>query len=341
MCGESYRLHYIERLRSPTTTSALVFGTAIDNALNLMLEGKEGYEKEFIDRLTTAEINGVKTYIPTCSNVHYIKADFVPEILTENDIEDIKEQASFFGLQAEPFLQNRENIETESSDHAKVASFIKWTSLKRKGLMMLEAYKLTLLPLIGKVISTQSNINLENENGDSIIGLIDILVEIPGVGLVIVDNKTSGRPYEEDSVQKSEQLALYKFATPNVTKCAYAVMIKDVNLNKKRICEICGNNNHSLAKTCNAQIGGARCNGYINETINPTIDTQFIIGDIDESFQQKVLSEIEEVNFKISQNIFDKNEKQCYNWFGRKCVYFDLCKNKTEAGLVRVTKEVR
>ena len=59
-CPRMYKYHYRDKLRPDTTSSALLFGDAMDKALNsFLLEKKtvdEAYE-EFLQHWTTGSIN--------------------------------------------------------------------------------------------------------------------------------------------------------------------------------------------------------------------------------------------------------------------------------------------
>ncbi len=107
MCPKSYELHYVERIRPTGTTSALVFGAALDAALNLILTGSpEKAEGEFAKQFTTQEINGVSTNLPTCKELSYSSADFDADILTESDVGDIEAQSEKLGLSGRNWLQH-------------------------------------------------------------------------------------------------------------------------------------------------------------------------------------------------------------------------------------------
>ena len=47
MCPKSYEYYYIQKLRPKVHSASLVFGSAIDNALNALLTGQESPEALF------------------------------------------------------------------------------------------------------------------------------------------------------------------------------------------------------------------------------------------------------------------------------------------------------
>ena len=338
MCGESYRLHYIERLRPTTTTSALVFGTAIDNALNNLLLDQDDAEQTFLDNMSRFDLNGTKVDTLTCDDINYFKSDYCFEILTQQDLDELNDDIKFLGLNVEIDGTLIDRLNKEVKEHSRLIRHASFLSLKRKGIMLIDAYRKQLLPKITKVHHVQYPFDIVNQEGDSISGIIDAIVDIEGEGTVILDNKTSGRAYEVDSVLKSEQLSMYKIAT-GIEKCGYAVVNKTVKLNKKKVCIICNEDNNVKANTCTSTKNGVRCNGELKNSMTPTIDTQLIVDKVSEEMQTKVLNTASEVNNKIHNKVFVKNEKQCYNWFGNKCPYFDLCKNGFVSKLKHFPKE--
>jgi len=120
-CPEMYRLHYGERLRPSGTSSALVFGTAVDEGLNALLLGDDKYMEVFRDHFRYEDF----------SNVQWDKRDIDMRVFDE-------EQAQ--KLQGMPM------------------EYISWASLRVKGRLGLEEYARDILPTIKKVISIQKEI---------------------------------------------------------------------------------------------------------------------------------------------------------------------------------------
>lgn len=120
-CPRMYKLHYNDRLRPEGTTSALLFGTAMDEALNAMLL-KTG------DPLDVFKKNFEYIHFQGCT---FDDRDFDSEIFT-------KEQYK--------------QVEQESADYKA------WACLRIKGRLLLEAYQREILPRISKVLSVQKEI---------------------------------------------------------------------------------------------------------------------------------------------------------------------------------------
>lgn len=116
-----------------------------------------------------------------------------------------------------------------------------WVSLKRKGLMILEAYQTQILPRIKQVLFVQKDIKLENDEGDSFIGFVDFCAVWDDGRTIIFDNKTSSIKYADDSASTSEQLATYFEATRDELKVdavGYVVIPKKVRKKKEPLIPI-------------------------------------------------------------------------------------------------------
>lgn len=311
-CSFKYALHYKEKLRSETTGSALLFGSAIDKALEFVLKEmpneninalKDLALETFVYHWTHAELNGQTINLTKTNLVKYSKADYE--------------------LDEDPYI-----------------------SLLKKGTLIIEAFFRDVLPQIESVVSTQEEIALINDNGDSVIGYCDAVLKLKGYDQnIIVDFKTSARKYKDDSVKTSPQLSLYKHSLSekyNTTTAGYIVFIKTINKNPLKICTKCDHDNSDTShKTCNNQIlhpGDkklARCCGELTITYRPKIDVQIVIDKIDEEFENKLLESFDDINVKLQQEVFEQNFDKCYGKYG-KCLYFDYCRTSDTTGLIVV-----
>lgn len=199
----AWYLHYMRRLRPEQTTSALVFGTAIDAALNQMIENKfnkeqKDYIKTFEVLMKKQKVNNKMVDLRTSDAIKFYKSDVLDDFfLTDED---------------------KKLLEKYKKE---------WVSLRRKGLMMLKAYQEQVMPHLSELHSIQTYVNIPNNEGDKIIGFTDLIArfEINSEAenakdlehlsdyngkLIIFDNKTSSIKYKEDSVRLSEQLGTYK-----------------------------------------------------------------------------------------------------------------------------------
>lgn len=194
----AYYLHYVLRLRPKDLSSALFFGNAIDLGVNFMLNAKkDGKEiilemanQVFIEAWSIGQVDSKDVDLSIPGVIKFSKADYDSSILIDED---------------------RIEIETTAKDQS-------WVSLKRKGLMILEAYKEQILPRIKEVKFVQRDIKLENDTGDSFIGFVDFCAVWEDGRTIIFDNKTSSVKYTADSAATSEQLATYFEATKDELK---------------------------------------------------------------------------------------------------------------------------
>lgn len=136
------------------------------------------------------DVNGKVVDLSQPGVIKYSKADYDESILTNED---------------------KIEIETTAKDQS-------WVSLKRKGLMIIDAYKEQILPRIKEVKFVQKDIKLENDDGDSFIGFVDFCAVWDDGRTIIFDNKTSSIKYADDSASTSEQLATYFEATKDELK---------------------------------------------------------------------------------------------------------------------------
>lgn len=206
-CPQKWKLHYINKYRSRRTTSALVFGSSIDNALNdLLLNGNYAQaELIFTDEWLTYK---------NANHIDFYPSDYDSSLLTLQDVETIEAIA----------------------DDAERKHALAWHTLLVKGIVMLRAYHTDIYPRIKKVHSVQTPVNLigmledGTESTDSISGFIDCILDLElddgTIATVIVDNKTSSTPYPKNAVLTKEQTALYSLAYPDIEYAAFAVMVK-------------------------------------------------------------------------------------------------------------------
>lgn len=289
---KKYYLHYMLGLREERVGSALPFGNAIDEGLNTLLLTKdlEKARDAFLSQFQTFDWNGEKVELATANCIKWSKADLAPEILLEADSAEIKTGAN-----------------------------PSWVSLKRKGEMILEAYREQVLPHFSEVLAVQKYVQIQSDENAMIQGYVDLIarfqldptVENPNLLLsewngkiLIVDNKTSSLKYKEDSVKTSEQLGTYMEVDSyeyEVDAAAYIVIPK--NFRKKK---------------------------------EPLIPIEIIIDEVSPETLEKVFSDYEKVLNGVKLGDFPCT-KQCLNSpFG--CAYKRYCDSNGEdlTGLVYV-----
>lgn len=197
-CAKMYKYHYIDRIRSSRKSSPLLFGIAIDEALNHLVVNKDVLKANDIyeDLMLTW------------------KYDYTVDFLTKDkDIQVIPEDV----------LEFLESEYSEQELHHQLC----WHSLWYKGLEFIFSYIDQILPRLGEIVEVQRKISLKNSEGDEIIGYQDVFGYLDGE-LTIIDNKTSSSSYSAKKIEQSQQLHLYSHAE-NIQKIAYIVMRKDYN----------------------------------------------------------------------------------------------------------------
>lgn len=302
-CGHKYNLHYNEKIRPTVMSSPLLFGSAMDQALNLMLEGATVEESLalFTDKMTHVTINGVDYNIID-----------TPEVVkwTKSDVEPL--------ISEDPRL-----------------------SLLGKGKLAIEAYKSEVMPHIKRVITVQKSIEIKSADGDVIRGALDLVVEWEDGRILLLDNKTTSKPYDTNSAEMSPQLNLYYWANKDEFKLdgvGFITLSKKINRNEIKVCEKCGfDGSGQRFKTCTNQVDGKRCGGKWQISYKPKCDVQIIINDVNEKVLDNTFEQLDKVNQGIADGIFQANKKSCYN-FG-KCVYFDLCHKGSMANLVKLPEK--
>jgi len=333
-CPQAYKYHYVDRIRPSLSPASLLFGSALDAALNELLKPEQNLSPEdiFLRDFTNNKINGIDTYLPTNTKLTYAASDLDLDLLSlteeeEEQIIGLKNKKAKYGLDGFSFEEHQ------------LYNQRCWESLKEKGLMMLKAYRVKVLPMFEEVLAVQVPINLSNGE-DSITGFVDVVAKVKGQGVVVLDNKTSSIEYAEDSVITSPQLTLYMHALHpeyKTRKAGYIVLRKQVRKNRVKICSVCGHDGSATRHTtCANTVNGKRCGGPLNETISPEIDVQIIIDEIPERTEDIVMDNYDSVTHAIANEVFPRNLHTCNNMYGGKCPYFNLCfKNKTD-GLEKV-----
>ncbi len=355
-CGMSYKHYYKSRIRPNVQSAALLFGSALDNALNELLlpKGKQTPEVIFYETFRNAKINDVSTFVPAATHIVYANADFDEELLLPEDFLIIKgviadgllscpsdDYIEYFNI----IKKKKEAIGFEKlhKEEKTFYNYLNWLSLVRKGYLMLDAYRDKVLPKIEKTLTVQKMVKMNNHDGDEIIGYVDLVAEVKGHGVVILDNKTSAMAYDEDAALTSAQLALYMHIlndTYKTRKVGYIVLRKNVKKNRVKICSSCGHDGSGARhKSCNNTVDGKRCGGEWKETIKPEIEVQFLVSEISETVENLVLDNFDTINYAIKQDIYPRNLQTCTNYYGGKCPYFNLCYHNSKTGLLQLEEK--
>jgi hypothetical protein len=339
-CGKAYEFWYVKKIRPTKMRSALMFGSALDKAIGVLLKPDEDKTKTpeqiFSYFWRFQDVNGENTYLPDNPNLVYAKSDFDKDLLTSEDIKKL-------GVSKETIIElaekrNAQGFDNLSQDEKTLCNEAFWMCLHNKGLYMIDAFRKKVMPRLRKIHSTQEFIELDNGE-DKVIGYIDIVAEVEGHNEpIVLDLKTSAVHYEEDSVVTSPQLSLYVHAVSEkyqTKKAGYIVLNKNVIKNRIKICKKCNHDGSGgRHKTCNNDIDGVRCNGDWNETVSPEVYVQFLIDAIPEATENLVLDNIDDINTSIKTGHFTRNLNACTNTYGGVCDYINLCYRNSMKGLI-------
>lgn len=351
-CGKKYQNHYLHRLRASVIHGALLYGSAIDAALNQLLVERNvpaaivTFDKAF----TYQDINHVGTYLPTATNIVYAQKDFDRDLLLEEDrtaYKEFKEKNKLNPLttieEDQSFLADKKKDvghHNFTDSEKKLYSYGNWLSMRRKGHIMIQSYHDVVLPKIKQVLVVQKEISLTNDDGDSVIGYLDYIAEFLDGKRYLMDNKTSYMKYESDSPMKSQQLILYYHACKDEYKLdgvGFAVMYKTIEKNKVKHCSKCHKNGTGQRhKTCDAEIEGERCNGNWNEKIDPECKIDILLSGVSPAAEDLVIETFDRANDGIKKGIFTPNLFACKINESIVCQFIDKCWKGKDDGLVKV-----
>lgn len=340
-----FKYHYIDRLRPVVQSSALLFGSAVDLAIQELLQTKdlEKAKKVFNNNWEFAEINKVKEYLPTTVNIKYSESEWDKELLTDEAKEELcykygltwySEMDRIIHKKKEVGYKNLEINEKSLFNHCN------WQVLNYKGQLMLEAVNKKILPRIKEVLGIQVEVSLNNPvTQDSLIGYADLVAKFDDYTMpIFFDWKTSVVKYKAESVKESAQLALYMHSLQdkfeNSRTAGFIVLNKRINKNKEKTCLKCGNISNKSHKTCNANLKGERCHGEWSIAMYPECEIDVIIDDIPLATEDTTLDNIAFINNEINKGVFICDFKGCCKY--GPCEYVNKCRHDSNEGLVFV-----
>jgi len=182
-CPTMYKHHYVSRIRPNIVRSSLIFGASLDTGLNALLEDSGNPEETFDKALQYTEVNGKGVYVPTYPSLVYAAADLDMDLFTEDDyhlLEEFFEKGDVARVEdvvgsiaALREKKKARGLDSFKLEEKKFFNLMHWISLRRKGLIMLQAYRKKVMPKLGRVLSVQEQISLTNEDGDKITGVVD------------------------------------------------------------------------------------------------------------------------------------------------------------------------
>jgi hypothetical protein len=375
LCGRKYYYRYIKKMRPKAKGSALPFGTAFDEATEVLFKGgtlAEAQDK-FSDIWMLTEDNLM---------VKFAKTDFVGAILERSDLDRLELAAQNLNNSKpkQEFAQHG-NVLQLVKDFAKFRDssyirdlsdeeigFMHYTNvlcMNRKGRMMLESFNKDILPHISKLVGTQVKIAIKHPDGHEVTGFIDVLCEMAGYTLpngrvlkegevVVLDVKSAGTYSwkKHDDLHSAPQLDTYLISEAVQEKAfelsgketnlvGYAVTSKNPIRNSLQICKKCGNVKSTSHRTCNAEVNGERCNGDWGGEDTYYCESKLVIGERNLDEARLMFQDFEDTLVGIQAGSFPRDRNSC-NAFNSVCEYYHVC-NKvhscTETAIERWKQE--
>lgn len=340
-CAQAWDFHYNKKLRHRFQSSALCFGTAIDKALEASCKRNGKAKEVFLQTWTKQDINKVSCDLAENPNIVYSESDIDLDLISETSTHYIKQKYPNWEEDYKIIVTKKETFGFRNleADERSLYNLVAWHSLLTKGFLMIEAFETKILPRIKRVLATQKEIKLENDEGDKITGFADLVVEWEDGSIIVLDIKTSSRNYEETSVLTSPQLSLYVYSLTEeykTRKAGFIVLNKRVSKNKTKVCSKCEwNGTGNRSRTCPQEYDGTRCAGEWIEKIDPEIYIQTIIDEIPLQTEKIVIENIDFINQSIKAGIFFRNLNSCQKPWGP-CPFFRVCFHNDYSELIEV-----
>ena len=353
-CPFKYNLQYIEKIRSELVGSALLFGTAIDEALNVLLIQKKSNKSHEEFQLAAQDPKQIFDYhfswinlkgnpqdresAATSTYMRYYNKDFDKEILDDNDKYRLKtfiQQAGYvdeagqvpeiFALREELAERMKAGEELKSVDLG-YYNYCSWLSMRRKGHYILDHYQADILPKIKEVYNIQRKIILPDESAvDQIRGKQDFeaeFVDEPGVRYT-VDNKTSSKPYKQSDINDKLQLPIYSEEN-GTSHGAYIVMIKHLDREVTNKCDLCAKARISRHSNCPEP----KCKGkMVFEKERIVVKSQIVRDRITDQARDKHFASFEKGFDIVKLAEFPQDRTKCidFRYPGGKCPYYNYC----------------
>jgi hypothetical protein len=314
-CPKYYYYHDIKGEKSDIVSSALVFGTAVDLALNHLLEFRNEPEALGLSK-DIAKMHIINTKIDM-----YFTADYDSDLGLDL-LQLYLDEKSYKGDPNELMTELLNNQNKLSDNESYILNKVVKHCLIQKVDIILNSYFTKVLPIIGSVETVQKEVTTAD---GSKRGIIDTIIILKDGKRVIFDNKTSSRPYEKDSVLKSPQLALYA-SMVNADHAGFIVMNKQITKNRKKVCSKCGyDGSGTKYRTCHNIINKKKCASEWDETIDPYSFIQIHIDKIPQINKNLINEAMDDTIKCIKNGIFPRNLNNCFNTYGQPCPYVKKC----------------
>jgi hypothetical protein len=317
-CPQYYYYNDIQKISPGRKTSALIFGSLIDDIVNDKLLGKQD------DMLENLFIR-MDEIVNSGEDIDFYPDDFDKDLI---DIAALEKSARELGWAGDDivsavkdFLKNQDTLSKAQTALVKQAC---WASLQVKADAMLLSFEKWILPHIEETYDVQKHLEYDN-NGKPIHGYLDFTCKLKDGRKVLFDLKTSKMSYAPDSVLKSPQLALYA-KIMDYEYAGFIVLCKTLNKNKVKTCPKCG---HSITGTniskCNARTNNERCNTTWEVVQSPTSFSQMIVDKVPDINKDLIIKAMTDTIKCIDDKSFPRNLNQCFYMYGKPCPYVKKC----------------
>lgn len=196
LCGMKYKFRYKDNLKGNYTSTPLLFGIALDNALNYILESMRDKKEWNIERAKEVFVERMNDWTG------------------QNTLE-------FFKNEVPDELQ--EIVQPNNPEHQEAI----WDHIVKRGLACIDVYIKDVLPQFEEIIEVQTTGSIKNAEEDELVFVVDFIARMKDGRVVLFDNKSSSQRYSKNKVIKSQQLSLYLEAYPHISLAGYCVLIKN------------------------------------------------------------------------------------------------------------------
>jgi hypothetical protein len=345
LCGQRYYLHYIKKYREKWQRSSLLFGSAIDDALNnlLLTNDLEKSLQVFEKKWSFSFVN--KKYVPLKNNPDIVYAEKDLDL----DLIKLSEEDKMWLSSFKEYKSTKKWDQISEEERSRYNS-IMWESLKVKGDIIIKDYQKKIIPQFQSVDAVQHESYLTNSEGDTVVQYLDFVATLKDGSVVLFDNKTTSSLsyYDEESAGTSQQLISYYYnnkETFKLTAVGFIVIQKTILKNKIKICSSCGKDgSESRARTCdseklNEKGKKERCNGEWSVTIDPECVIKMIVNPVSSAAEDLVLTTFDEANNGIKTGVYYRNLQVCKNIYGSPCQFYKLCWKGDDSDLIKETED--
>jgi hypothetical protein len=315
-CQRKWKLNYVDKIKPRWTPSYFVFGSAIDKAIGLILIGKGTDEALMAAKIEIMRLGSEEVILEAKDfDLDIIQGDYRQKLYDR--LKPLGWGGSDLQTVVEELSKKQQEVARLSDNDLKLLTLCIQFSMSAKAALFIDAFVTRIMPQIKEIHGIQTKVKR---------GYLDFEATFEEYGRVIVDIKTASRPYADDAVKYSVQLAGYQ-----AEKAMYIVFDKNIVKVRHKVCEQCGHDGTGgRHKTCNNEVDGARCNGAWVESIELAVVPQVLVDDIPLNTRKLVedayAATEKDIDAKLESGAeFPCNLNACKNQYGKPCDYIKFC----------------